>query len=120
MIADLDSPLVIDPEEFEYRLHELKDEIKVKYGCVTGPGRSGAIASAMASHVLGVPFIPFRTPVPEKLRPVLVIDTARMTGKTMRKARKMYGASAVQAWLFDEPPIVRFWYERIGKHAQGT
>lgn len=81
-------------------------------GCVTGPGRSGAIASAFASHILGVPFIPFRQPVPDKLRPVLIVDTAIWTGATVRKAARLYGPGTQFVVAFNEPPMVKFWYER--------
>ena len=101
----------VQPAEFEQRLREICKGLTP--GCVTGPGRSGAITSAWASHILGVPFIPYGQKCPEKLEPILVIDTARLTGRTLRKAAKQYGAKMV--WLYAEPPIVRFWYERIGK-----
>lgn len=78
------------------------------FGCVTGPGRSGAIAAVYASHYLGIPYIPlcgtgFK-------QPVLVIDTAKDSGKTLRKAKKKVGAQIGFA-LFNEPPRVKFWYE---------
>lgn len=82
---------------------------------VTGPMRSGAIASVYASHLLGIPFVPYGEPVPEKLWPVLVIDTARKTGASLRKAARRTGApieQCVMVAVFDEPPRLRFWYER--------
>ena len=78
---------------------------------VTGPGLSGAIAAVYASHMLGIPFLPFGQPGPA---PVLVIDTAIHTGRTLRRAVKRYEAMGLPAaWLpvFAEPPRVRFWYE---------
>lgn len=95
---------------------EFKDRIKsvlvgVRAGAVTGPGRSGAIASVYASHILNIPFIPYRQKVPEKLYPVLVIDTAQWTGATIRKARRLYGDDAMMLAVYHEPPMVRFWYE---------
>ena len=100
---------IIQPDEFEQRLREVLTDVKA--GCVTGPGRSGAITSAWASHILGVPFIPYGQKIPDKLQPVLVIDTARLTGRSLRKAAKKYGAKML--WLYTEPPVIRFWYERI-------
>ena len=34
----------------------------VQAGAVVGPGRSGAVASVYASHILGIPFIPYGVP----------------------------------------------------------
>lgn len=97
--------------ESEFR-ERIKEKLKgVRAGCVTGPGRSGAVASVYASHILGVPFIPYRQRVPDKLRPVLVIDTAQWTGATIRKARRAYGEDATMLVVYHEPPMVRFWYE---------
>lgn len=102
---------VIDPETFKTRLQERLQGISAK--SVTGPGRSGAIASVYASHMLGIPFIPYGQEVPEKLKPVLVVDTASLTGKTMRKAAKRYGTD-LSVVAFHEPPRVVFWYEGKG------
>jgi adenine/guanine phosphoribosyltransferase-like PRPP-binding protein len=86
---------------------------------VTGPGRSGAIAAVYASHMLGIPFLPFGQEGPA---PVLVIDTAAKTGRTLRRAVRRYermGLPAAALAVFDESPgeagdrgcRVRFWYE---------
>ena len=82
-----------------------------KYDYVTGPGRSGAIASVYASHYLGIPFVPYKhvsRGVP------LIVDTAAESGKTIRKASKVYGGAD---WIvmFQEPPRVRFWYEELSR-----
>lgn len=83
-----------------------------RFGCVTGPGRSGAIASVYASHILRIPFIPFGQEIPESLRPVLIIDTARASGETLRKAAVKYRyADPRVVACFEEPPRVGFWYE---------
>lgn len=83
-----------------------------RVGSVTGPGRSGAIAAVYASHMLAVPFIPYGGNAPVALGRVLVIDTARMSGKTLRKAHSRYSyANPVVLWCYDEPPLVSFWYE---------
>jgi hypothetical protein len=95
--------------EFRERIRTMLDGVQA--GAVTGPGRSGAVASVYASHILGVPFIPYRQKVPDKLRPVLVIDTAKWTGATIRKAKRLYGDDAQMLTVYDEPPMVRFWYE---------
>ena len=84
-------------------------------GCVTGPGRSGAIASVYASHILGVPFIPYGQRAPDD-RLLLIIDTTEHTGKTMRKALKKY-PGAIGIAVFASPPILKFWYEIPQDHS---
>ena len=83
----------------------------VKARAVVGPGRSGAVASVYASHILGVPFFPYGTACPDHLRPLLIVDTARKSGATLRKAERRYGGDCVVVHVFDEPPRLRFWYE---------
>lgn len=76
---------------------------------VTGPGRSGAVAAVYASHLLGLPFVPYRQHAPGR---ALIVDTATLSGRTLRKASRVYGgAPAIVAYR--EPPGVRlvFWYE---------
>jgi hypothetical protein len=81
-------------------------------GSVTGPGRSGAVAAVYASHLLGVPFIPYGSDVPVRLGRLLVVDTARESGKTIRKTLKRYEyANPIAVVAFEEPPRVAFWYE---------
>jgi hypothetical protein len=101
---------IIQSEEFSVALAAKIADLKGKVGCVTGPGRSGAIASAMASHILGVPFIPYGQVCPDHLRPILVIDTATSTGRTLRQAERRYGECVALA-VYHEPPRVKFWYE---------
>jgi len=86
---------------------------------VTGPGRSGAIASAYASHILGIPWIPDGARVPAKLWPVLVIDTAAQTGRTLRKAVRRTGVPEDQVCsvaVYAEPTRLRFWFEEPFAH----
>lgn len=82
-------------------------------GCVTGPGRSGAIASVYASHILGVPFVPFKTMnIPSHLGRLLIIDTATESGSTLRKAERVYRQfNPIVRACYHEPPRVAFWYE---------
>lgn len=82
---------------------------------VTGPGRSGAIAAVYASHWLGVPYIPCDAHAPAHLRPVLVIDTATQTGRTLRRAERHHGPDTIALAIFNEPPRVRFWFEPGGQ-----
>lgn len=96
--------------EFDARI---RDRLKgVKVGCVTGPGRSGAIASVYASHILKVPFIPYGQKPPLALCPLLIIDTARASGATLRKAARKYEEYyPIVVACYEEPPRVMFWYE---------
>lgn len=81
-------------------------------GWVTGPGRSGAVAAVYASHILSIPFVPFGAMPPGDLGRVLIVDTARESGKTLRKAARKYAAfDPLVLCAYDEPPRVAFWYE---------
>lgn len=83
-----------------------------RVGVVTGPGRSGAIAAVYASHLLRVPFLPYGAVAPPALGRLLIVDTARETGRTLRKCARRYDyARPVVAVAFEEPPRVAFWYE---------
>jgi hypothetical protein len=107
---------IISEQEFAARLRNvLEDHWHPVLRSVTGPGRSGAIASVYASRLLGIPWIPTGEPVPAHLLPVLVIDTARKTGASLRKAARRTGAPEAQIFvvvIYEEPPRLRFWYER--------
>jgi hypothetical protein len=102
---------LISESEFEQRLRS------VLIGCddagaVTGPGRSGAIAAVYASHMLGIPFIPYGQKHPQHLGRLLIVDTARESGATLRKAQRKYeGTSPLVIVAYEEPPRVFFWYE---------
>jgi hypothetical protein len=103
---------IVSEDEFASRLrivlqnHRLDD-----IGAVTGPGRSGAIAAVYTSHMLHIPFIPYGQLCPEKFR-LLIIDTARESGRTLRKAARWYRtANPVVIAVYEEPPRVAFWYE---------
>jgi len=99
--------------EFRTRLQEVLSQLDVSsIGSVTGPGRSGAIAAVYASHMLRVPFIPYGAQAPTQLGRLLIIDTARQSGATLRKAARCYkSAQPVAVACFEEPPRVAFWYE---------
>jgi hypothetical protein len=75
---------------------------------VTGPGRSGAILSVYLSYNFLMNFVPYGqlTDNPD----VLVVDTARMSGRTIRKASRLYNDANVFV-LYAEPPRLKFWYE---------
>lgn len=89
------------------------------YRGVTGPGRSGAVASVYASHAMGIPWLPYGRPCPDALRPLLIVDTATKSGGTLRKAARKYDCDERDCVaLFDEPPRLRFWYETAATAAQ--
>lgn len=107
---------IVSEAEFRQRLLHLlcsraEDFTLVDY--VTGPGRSGALAAVYVSHMLGIPFVPYGRPH-EKLQRVMMVDTARESGATMRKAMRRYEAhSPVELVVYEEPPRVAFWYEAL-------
>ena len=103
---------IISEEEFSIRIQEvLQDPIFNSVGWVTGPGRSGAIAAVYASHILHIPFVPFGSEAKHLERP-LIIDTARQSGATLKKAiRKYQHLNPISCVLYEEPPRVAFWYE---------
>ena len=76
---------------------------------------SGAIAAVYASHILGVPFIPFKVHPSMQLSrrgKLLLIDTAKESGATLKKARRYYmWWSPIVTAIYEEPPRVAFWYE---------
>lgn len=102
--------IVSEPEFRERLISVLASARTDDIGAVMGPGRSGAVAAVYASHALGVPFIPYGFPHPAHLGRLLIIDTARESGRTLRKAERRYEGALVLA-CFEEPPRVAFWYE---------
>ena len=97
-------------EIFYSKLSELDVE---KYDYVTGPGRSGAVAAVYASHYLGIPFVPYKLKLNEKV--ALIVDTAKMSGRTLRRASRRYD-EADTVFAIDESKDkvhIRFWYEEI-------
>lgn len=105
---------IIAEPEFADRLREslLAHPAVAEFGSVTGPGRSGAVAAVYASHILGIPFIPYGSEPPMHLGPLLLVDTAMQSGRTIRKAAKRYeDAKPYTVVVYEEPPRVAFWYE---------
>ena len=101
---------VVSEEEFFERMKVVLADKNV--GCVTGPGRSGAVAAVYASHMLSVPFVPYGSKMPVSLGKLLIIDTATESGKTLKKAARKYkDHDIVVVAAYHEPPRVMFWYE---------
>lgn len=104
----------VDISEYEFRIAleinlSLIELNNFKY--VTGPGRSGAISAVYASHILRVPYIPYKSKS-VKIGSILIVDTVTHTGKTMEKAIKYYNDYNPKCiCLFNEPPFLKFWYE---------
>lgn len=106
----MDTPRVISPDAFAAKLYQKLDAESLNgfdFDFVTGPGRSGAVAAVYASHYLGIPFAPFKRMMGKR---VLIVDTAALTGRTVRKASKAYGG-APYVVAYQQPPRVKFWYE---------
>lgn len=103
--------LTITEKEFNRQIKSKLTNLG-EVGCVTGPGRSGAVAAVYASHILRVPFIPYGSQAPTNPGTLLIIDTAVKSGKTLRKAAKKYRDNkSVVIYIYKEPPRVAFWYE---------
>lgn len=93
-------------------IERLVSEPRQHCNFVTGPGRSGALMSVYVSHLTGIPFIPYGLMMPANCKRLLLVDTARKSGETMRKAMREYAAhDPVELVLYEEPPRVKFWYE---------
>lgn len=111
--------ILVSESEFREELERLLYNMSWghDYNSVTGPGRSGAVAAVYVSHMTGVPFIPFGQPCPDKLRPILIVDTATKSGKTLKKACNKYrGAEMVATAVYSEENVrYKFWYERDKK-----
>ena len=104
--------MIITEEQFRIKLKEKLDILHVNPRFVTGPGRSGAIASVYASYYLKIPYVPFKTILPNHFFPILIIDTVENTGKTLRSACKFYENNGpIPVFVFEEPPRLHFWYE---------
>jgi adenine/guanine phosphoribosyltransferase-like PRPP-binding protein len=104
--------IIITEEEFRERLTTVLKPYKNKgFKCVTGHGRSGAIAAVYTSHFLGIPFIPYGLKAP--LSPILLVDTAIWRGRTKRKMIAKYNSEFIA--FYNEPPLVKFWYEELRK-----
>lgn len=108
---------VVSEEEFRETARYFARVCEGQYKAVTGPGRSGAVAAVYFSHLLKIPFIPYKSLPPKTLTPLLIVDTAMMSGRTLRKAYNFYMRNEIfceYTWLYQEPPRVKFWYENIG------
>lgn len=116
-----DFMIIVEEEQFSKVFCDKLSKLQKRYDYVTGPGRSGAIASVYASHFLGIPFVPYKHKIEGKIP--LIVDTAMMTGETLRKASRFYN-DADYLFAFDESIDkihIRFWYEKLSmKRGKGN
>lgn len=110
---------IVSEAEFNIAIRKALSELE-DVAWVTGPGRSGAIAAVYASHILGVPFIPYGQKAPINSTTLhgrlLIIDTATESGATLRKAERKYnGTCPIVLAVYHEPPRVIFWYEEAAQ-----
>lgn len=105
--------MIISESEFKIKIVTMLNQPRFKdVNSVTGPGRSGAIAAVYASHILHIPFIPHGFYPLERLLPILIIDTATESGKTLKKSASKYKNYAhIVIAIYQEPPRISFWYE---------
>ena len=111
--------IYISEPEFAARIKaELQRDPLIGFRWVTGPGRSGAIAAVYLSHMAGLSYVPYGSRAPDGL-PGIVVDTATLTGATLRKAGRRYPMARLLA-LYDERALGRhiFWYEAAYKPHQ--
>lgn len=104
---------IVPEKDFRSSFTKALDRLTDRFDYVVGPGRSGAVAAVYASHHLAIPFLPYKQFIPGKR--ALVVDTAVLSGGTLRKASRVYkGAPFVYA--FDQSQIghrLKFWYEEL-------
>jgi adenine/guanine phosphoribosyltransferase-like PRPP-binding protein len=100
---------IISEIEFSNKLTEILSPLKGKFSYVTGPGRSGAISAVYASHFLDIPFVPFGSF--QEAKNILIIDTISQSGKTLRKANKLYTKGQSITVFGQHQNRYRFWYE---------
>ena len=109
--------MIVSEQEFSVLIKQLlSNPYYKKFKSVTGPGRSGAIASVYASYILHIPFVPYNDNVPAGIQPVLIIDTVENSGRTLRKASSRYTKLDINnetAFVIKEPPRRHFYYENI-------
>lgn len=108
----------VEEPEFSERMRQCAPDTRPDF--VTGPGRSGAVAAVYASYLLGIPFVPWDCPHPGTS--ALIVDTAAMTGRTMRKAAARYARRypVVDTFVAFTAADQRhhFWFERISGGVQ--
>ena len=104
---------VIPERRFRNRLVKTLSPLRGNFNSVIGKGRSGAVSAVYASHFLRVPFFYYRKDIeiPKKLLPILIVDTAKYRGETLRKLDRRIPHPHGIVYFYNEPPIVKFWYE---------
>lgn len=104
---------MVSETNFKQRMIEKMKTFNLsQYKFVTGPGRSGAIASVYVSHYYNLTFINYKSNISDEFKSkVLVVDTAEKTGRTVRKAAKIYNNEYVTFFNGAELHHI-FWYEK--------
>lgn len=97
--------------EFAERVRAVRDTVIAgKYDLVTGPGRSGAIAAVYVSHATGIPFMPYKCWISPESKKILVVDTVSMSGKTIRRASRVYDGADTMVF-YEADKKIHFWFE---------
>lgn len=113
--------IYISETKFKNDLKNMLNEFDVTgLQFVAGPGRSGAIASVYVSHMSNLSFVPYKASGNVAYDKFLIVDTAAMTGRTIRQARNFYKGSRMLV-VYDNPDVrYVFWYERDYKESVGV
>lgn len=112
---------IVDFGWYNSVMSEVLSPLRGKYVSVTGPGRSGAVAAVCASYFLQIPYVvpkqigAFKTPA-RLAGKLLIIDSAWLTGKTLRKMSSWYNERGIEndfVFLFkeDKENMYKFFYE---------
>lgn len=111
----------VDEPTFRNELYDALNELEDTFQFVTGPGRSGAIASVYASHYLCIPFIPYKSGL-KQIGNLLIVDTVEYTGRTLQKAQAWYEKNSSfeligNTYAMNESlgHYYQFWYETEDK-----
>lgn len=103
---------MITEPEFVTQLREtLADPVYATVASVTGPGRSGAMASIYASQLLDIEYVPCGRE-PRTGGPILLIDVADTTMYGLNKLAKRYkDYDQVLCLVFEVEKSVPMWFE---------
>lgn len=108
--------LYVEEQDYKADFYLKLSQPSKRYDFVTGPGRSGAIASVYASHFLSIPFVPHKAGNYGSFKTCLVVDTVEYTGQTLRKSVNWHRARGLEVdsmFTYKEYKghYYKFWYE---------